>query len=140
MSRFHERMLLQDHEFETAGERFSAQKLWIQERDRDDWHVDKKKRRERRLKKKLKKREAAAEAQGDVGVVLGGDASGGEQSGHSDDEEMGGVQHVGKARRSGAYKGMLDEDAGPHSGAVPVVKDMLASDQEQLALRLLRGM
>ena len=136
-------VVLQEHNFETADERFSAQKAWIQERDREDWHVDKRKRRERRLQKKLKMREAAAETQGHEAVVLGGDASDDDQSGHSDEEGVGGggVRDIRKVGASaGAYKGMLVEDADPSSSAVPAVKDMLASDQEQLALRLLRGM
>lgn len=135
------KVLLQELNFETADDRFSAQKLIIQAGDQEDRHVDKRKRRERKLKKKLKKKEAAAEEQSPGAVVLGGGGdSAGEQSDQSDEEDMGREKPVQKARRAaGAYKGMADDDSDQPNSPVRAVKDMGLGDQEQLALRLLAG-
>lgn len=133
------KLMLQEHNFETADERFSAQKLLIKEHDQEDRHVDRRKRRERKLQKKLKRKQAAAEEQG-VAVVLGGGESDGMLSAGSDEELTATPQDVHKARKAtGAYKGMVDDDSDQPNSPVHAVKDMMISDQEQLALRLLGG-
>jgi hypothetical protein len=133
------KVLFQAPDFETADERFSAQKLWVKERDQEDRQVDKRKRKERRLQKKLKRKaEAAAEAQGHGAVVLDGEGDSDQSGGSDDAEPMGSPIHVQKARRAtGAYKGMMDDDSDQPSSPVRDVKGMGIRDQEQLALRLL---
>lgn len=148
--------VLQDVDFQTPDERFSAHKLAMQGADRDDRILDKQKRRDRKVQKKLKQKEAAAAEAGYEGVTLGGgsDAEEPPSDGGSDIDveanELEPDRQKKKRKTVGcAYKGMVSDsdDEGDGNGLRTVsgharraVRDMGLQEKEELALRLLRGM